>query len=191
VGTGKNVFTIDIPPELEATIGARSTGPTLWARTGYRYDIASGRPQCETGGVCPAPGVLTAAKYGMFANSISALMISLAPTAQRWPAIRGTIEIILACVHECRDRHGKLRRYVRRPGSRRFALLGLPSSPQFMQAYQDAISGPVLRRAPKAGTLAALAAEFFSSTEFANLRPSSQATYRLALAPILERDGIA
>jgi len=38
VGTGKNVFTIDIPPELEATIGAGSTGPRLWARTSGRYD---------------------------------------------------------------------------------------------------------------------------------------------------------
>src|SRR5215471_7496209 len=104
---------------------------------------------------------------------------------------RPMTRIRLPYVHEYRDRHGKLRRYVRRPGSRRVSLPGLPGSPEFMQAYQDAISGPVLRRAPKAGTLAALAAEFFSSTEFANLRPSSQATYRLALAPILERDGIA
>ena len=36
---------------------------------------------------------------------------------------------------------------------------------------------------------AALAAEFFSSAEFANLKPSSQATYRLSLAPVLELDG--
>ena len=59
-----------------------------------------------------------------------------------------------------------------------------------MQAYSDAMSGPTVRpRNPKAGTLAALATEFFSSTEFANLKPSSQATYRLALGPVLERDG--
>jgi integrase len=59
-----------------------------------------------------------------------------------------------------------------------------------MQAYQDAMSGPLVRpRAPKVGTLAALAAEFFSSTEFANLRSSSQATYRLALSPVLHLDG--
>src|SRR5262249_31560686 len=65
-----------------------------------------------------------------------------------------------------------------------------PGSPEFMQAYQDAMSGPAVRaRAPKAGTLAALATEFFSSTEFANLRPSSQATYRLALSPVLAADG--
>jgi len=59
-----------------------------------------------------------------------------------------------------------------------------------MQAYQDAMSGPALRpRAAKAGTLAALAAEFFASTEFANLKPSSQATYRMVLAPVLGLDG--
>jgi len=49
-GTGKNVLTIDIPVEWEATIGAGATGPRLWARTGCRYDIASDRAQCETGG---------------------------------------------------------------------------------------------------------------------------------------------
>jgi hypothetical protein len=98
--------------------------------------------------------------------------------------------IKLPFIHEYRDRHGKLRRYVRRPGSRRVALPGLPGSPEFMQAYQDAMSGPALRpRAPKAGTLAALAAEFFTSTEFANLKSSSQATYRMVLAPVLELDG--
>ena len=99
-------------------------------------------------------------------------------------------KIRLAYVHEYRDRHGKLRRYVRRPGSRRVALPGLVGSPEFLQAYRDAISGPVIRpRAPKVGTLAALAAEFFTSTEFANLRPSSQATYRVTLGPILAQDG--
>jgi integrase len=98
--------------------------------------------------------------------------------------------IKLEYVHEYRDRHGKMRRYVRRRGFRAVPLPGLPGSPEFMQAYQDAISGPVARRRePKAGTLAALAAEFFNSTEFANLKPSSQATYRLALAPVLDLDG--
>ena len=99
-------------------------------------------------------------------------------------------KIRLPFIHEYGDRHGKLRRYVRRPGSRRVALPGPPGSPQFMQVYQDAMTGPLVRpRAPKAGTLAALAAEFFGSTEFANLQPSSQATYRLTLGPILAHDG--
>src|SRR5262245_23430952 len=98
--------------------------------------------------------------------------------------------IRLVYIHEYRDRHGRLRRYVRRPGSRRVALPGLPGSPEFMQAYQDAMAGAVLRpRVAKAGTLAALAAEFFDSTEFANLKPSSQRVYRIALGPILKADG--
>jgi hypothetical protein len=100
--------------------------------------------------------------------------------------------IKLPFVHEYRDRHGKLRRYVRRPGARRVALPGLFGSPEFMQAYQDAMTGPVLpRQRSRPGTLAALAAEFFGSAEFANLAASSQATYRLALAlaPVLGRDG--
>src|ERR1700747_606012 len=101
-------------------------------------------------------------------------------------------KIRLPYVHEYRDRHGRLRRYVRRPGSARVALPGLPGSPGFMQAYQDAMSGAVLRpRAPKDGTLAALAADFFGSIEFANLKPSSQATYRLALAPVSPRRGLS
>jgi integrase len=99
-------------------------------------------------------------------------------------------KIRLPYIHEYHDRHGKLRRYVRRPGSRAIALPGLPGSPEFMQAYQDAMSSPVLRpRTVKAGTLAALAAEFFGSTEFANLKASSQATYRLTLGRVLELDG--
>jgi hypothetical protein len=63
LGTGKNVLTIDIPPEWEATIGAGATGPRLWARTGCRYDIASGRAQCETGG-CGGKYDCSAAQLG-------------------------------------------------------------------------------------------------------------------------------
>ncbi len=51
-----NVLTIDVPPEWEDTVCAqgdptcKATGPRLWARTGCRYDPASDRAQCETGG---------------------------------------------------------------------------------------------------------------------------------------------
>lgn len=97
----------------------------------------------------------------------------------------------LPYIHEYRDRHGRVRRYVRRPGSRAIALPGLPGSAEFMDAYQDAITGigtkPPSRHKP--GTLVALAAEFFASAEFRNLKSSSQTTYRQALDPILIRDG--
>jgi integrase len=100
--------------------------------------------------------------------------------------------IRLDCIHEYHDRHGRLRRYVRRPGSRRVPLPGIPGSPEFMQTYSDAMSGAtvsVRARRHKAGTLGAVAADFLQSAEFANLKPSSQASYRKALNPILERDG--
>jgi hypothetical protein len=45
-----NILTIDIPKQWEDTSPAGSLGPRFWARTGCRYDIASDRAQCETGG---------------------------------------------------------------------------------------------------------------------------------------------
>jgi integrase len=60
-----------------------------------------------------------------------------------------------------------------------------------MQAYQAAISGivPLARSRHGMGTLGALATDFYKSTDFANLTPSSQAAYRSALDPITQRDG--
>src|SRR5262249_19923742 len=49
-GPNGNILTIDIPQEWEDTSPAGSLGPRFWARTGCRYDIASDRAQCETGG---------------------------------------------------------------------------------------------------------------------------------------------
>jgi integrase len=97
----------------------------------------------------------------------------------------------LEYVHEYHDRHGKLRRYVRRPGARRVPLPGLPGSPEFMQAYQDTITGaaPLSRSRHKTGTLGALATDFYKSADFANLSSSSQRSYRAVLDPVVQRDG--
>ncbi len=97
----------------------------------------------------------------------------------------------LPYINEYRDRYGKLRRYVRRPGCRSVPLPGLPGSAEFMEAYQAAMGGPApkrtSRRAP--GSLGALILDYFASTEFANLAPGSQALYRKALGPVAEKDG--
>lgn len=45
-----NVLTIDIPPAWAANVKEGSIAPNIWARTGCRYDIASDKAQCETGG---------------------------------------------------------------------------------------------------------------------------------------------
>lgn len=98
----------------------------------------------------------------------------------------------LPYIHEYRDRHKKVRRYVRRPGARRVALPGLPGSPEFMQAYQDATTGATLppkSSRHKPGSLSALAADFYRAVEFDNLKPSSRATYRVVIDPILRKDG--
>lgn len=100
--------------------------------------------------------------------------------------------IKLDYVHEYRDRHGKLRRYVRRKGFARIPLPGLPGSPEFMDAYQAALANaatttPMRRQLP--GSLDAVTVEFYRSAEFSNLSPSSQSTYRKTLAPIVRRDG--
>jgi enterobacteria phage integrase len=101
--------------------------------------------------------------------------------------------IKLRYVNEYRDRHGKLRRYFRRPGSRSIPLLGLPGSIEFMSAYQAALAvkapPPPSPRHVIGGSLAALVAGYLRSADFANLSPTSQYSYRLALKPILGAHG--
>ena len=96
-------------------------------------------------------------------------------------------------MNEYLDRHGKIRRYFRRPGCRSVKLLGLPGSIEFMAAYQAALARvappPPSPRHVIAGSLAYVAAGFFRSADFANLSPSSQRTYRTALKPILAAHG--
>jgi integrase len=101
--------------------------------------------------------------------------------------------IKLRYVNEYRDRHGKLRRYFRRPGSRSIPLPGLPGSIEFMSAYQAALAvkapPPPSPRHVIAGSLAAIVAGYLRSADFANLSPTSQYSYRLALKPILAVHG--
>jgi integrase len=101
--------------------------------------------------------------------------------------------IKLRYVNEFVDRHGKIRRYFRRPGSRAVHLPGLPGSIEFMAAYQAALAvvapPPPSPRHVIPGSLAAVAAGYFRSADFANLSPSSQQSYRTALKPILAEHG--
>lgn len=99
--------------------------------------------------------------------------------------------IKLEYVHEYRDRHGKVRRYVRRRGFRAVPLPGLPGSLEFMAAYHAALASTTVEPRTKltAGTLAATVSDFYRSAEFANLKISSQGTYRLVLDRIVRADG--
>ena len=101
--------------------------------------------------------------------------------------------IKLKYVNEYRDRHGRVRRYFRRKGQRSIVLPGLPGSIEFMAAYQAALAiaapPPSSPKHVNAGSLAAVAAGYFRSADFANLSPSSQRSYSVALKPILAAHG--
>src|SRR4249920_213794 len=79
--------------------------------------------------------------------------------------------IRLQFVHEYLDRHGKLRRYFRRPGFKRLALPGIPGIDEFMTAYQEALAGQVPRieigaGRTKPGSIDALIASYLVSDTF-------------------------
>jgi integrase len=96
----------------------------------------------------------------------------------------------LPYVRTYRDRHGRLRRYLRRRGHPDVPLPGEIGSEEFMRAYQAALGAPAKRPSPHAaGTFAKLVEDYYASVEFANLKPSSRSTYRLVLDPIANRDG--
>jgi integrase len=79
------------------------------------------------------------------------------------------------------DRHGKARWYFRRAGFKRVPLPGLPWSPEFMTAYEQALAGQPLHigiARTKPGTIHALAVSYFNTPEFRSLKASSQAFYR-------------
>ncbi len=100
-------------------------------------------------------------------------------------------KITLPYIHEYRDRHGKLRRYFRRPGVPRVPLIGAPGSTEFMAAYQAALSGltPARQSRNGPGTFRELVTDYYRSPEFANLRPNSQRLYRLVLGSLAEKHG--
>lgn len=88
----------------------------------------------------------------------------------------------LRYVKEYRDRHGKLRRYFRRPDTKLIPLPGLPGSREFMDAYQAALDGKpdqgVGSERSKPGTVAALVAAYYTSSSYKTLAPTTKTAYR-------------
>lgn len=73
--------------------------------------------------------------------------------------------------------------YYTRPGYPRVRLPGLPWSPEFMRAYENAEREKPLPEAAKAaaGTLNALIVAYYGSPQWKRLAPSTQRTYRRIL----------
>jgi integrase len=96
----------------------------------------------------------------------------------------------LLYVHRYRDRHQKIRRYVRRPGHKSILLRAEPGSDDYMAEYRAAILGqPTRKEWSRAGSIAELVTNYQRSAAFQNLKASSQHAYRIVLGPILQAHG--
>lgn len=79
------------------------------------------------------------------------------------------------------DRHGKPRFYFRRAGFKAVPLPGLPWSPEFMEAYEQALAGQPAQVGAdrvKPGTIRALAVSYYNSLAFRSMKPITQSVYR-------------
>jgi integrase len=110
--------------------------------------------------------------------------------------------IRLKHVHRFRDRHGRVRFYLRMPGRASVALPADPGSPAFLAAYQAAMQDATPRAPGEApGTFDALCVAYYRGQRFAGLRASTARSYRLILeemraahgtkpARLLDADGV-
>lgn len=104
-------------------------------------------------------------------------------------------KILLKFIHTFRDRHGKVRHYVRRPGFKRVPLAGLPGSEEFMAAYHRALDVKTAERIEigasrvTPGTISDLVVRYYRSPEFLGLKASTQATYRSIIEPFRLKHG--
>src|SRR5262245_9467328 len=104
-------------------------------------------------------------------------------------------QIRLKYVHQFRDRHGKLRRYVRLPGRPKVSLPGLPGSAEFIGVYAAAIEGEALpprqigSDRTKAGTINAAIVSYLGSAAFAGLAQATRQMRRRVLERLRKTDG--
>jgi len=89
------------------------------------------------------------------------------------------MRVTLRYVHEYCDQHGKLRRYLRLPGRKKVPLPGQLGSPEFIAAYQTALTAPKIpigigRNSPD--SVAAWISLYLASQAFGVLAPDTRRT---------------
>jgi site-specific recombinase XerD len=91
--------------------------------------------------------------------------------------------LALPYVKRYRDTSGRLRHYFRKRRHKSVPLPGVPGSADFMAAYQDALGEQAPKTGPRQGpgTVGALIVDYLKSPGFANLKPSSQRSYRIVV----------
>lgn len=98
-------------------------------------------------------------------------------------------------IHEFHDRHGKVRRYFRRPGSKQIPLPGLPGSEEFMAAYLGALAGVTAPRLQigasrtMPGTVNAAIVGYYQCGAFTSLAPLTQQNRRAILERFRDEHG--
>lgn len=100
----------------------------------------------------------------------------------------------LPYVNSYRDRHGRIRHYVRRAGMKNVALPDDPTTAEFMQAYREALGLKPNQSVPRKiggapGTMGALIAEYKKAPDFCELKESTRAEYSRYLDRIDEKFG--
>lgn len=93
-------------------------------------------------------------------------------------------------VQTFRDRHGKLRFYLRRRGHKAVPLPD-KDDPGFLAAYTEALAttAPPEPSRVLPGSLEALARSYFTSSDFKRLGSTTQAAYRRLIGNIVQRHG--
>jgi integrase len=92
-----------------------------------------------------------------------------------------------------KDRHGKVRHYLRQPGAVAVAIPGEYGSKEFIDAYWDARENAVPRQIgadriiPR--SVAALIVAYYKSRDFTGLQAQTRSTYRNTLEKIREQHG--
>jgi integrase len=110
---------------------------------------------------------------------------------------RHMTRIRLKFVVEDIDRHGNVRRYVRRKGQLKVRLPGLPGSTEFMDAYARALGGeappikaqPATRKRAATGSLKWLCESYYSSAEFKQLDARTARIRRAILDEVCRQYG--
>lgn len=100
------------------------------------------------------------------------------------------VALRLRYVIEDRDRHGNVRLYVRKPGSKKVRLRSAPGTAAFAAEYEAALAtGPAKPALPSRTVLRGVCARYYASPTFLALDPSTQSWRRRALDRLCVKDG--
>ncbi len=81
----------------------------------------------------------------------------------------GGVTVTIKHVHRFKDRHGKVRHYLRLPGVKAVALPSEPGAPEFMRAYHEAIAAQATaggRSGAIAGSMRDLAERYYATGRY-------------------------